>query len=184
MGGMPPLRSVAAAMTITLKREAKCHECGARLAPGTRASWHPNGAVYGLTCHARRPRSGEPLGLKLSRLDPTGFYTPDGRLVGRTACGCEDYRAVGTNRKPPRAFVRCPVCERAVQLRIGTTDPDGLPVIARHNSGLLRACRGSLAAFPRHKTPGGGRNRHNLELRMHSAGHFKTDQVQRYRWIH
>jgi hypothetical protein len=82
-------------MTITLKREATCRECGAHLARGTRASWYRNGALYGLNCHARVGRRSEPLGLKLSRLDPAGFYTPDGRLIGRTACGCEDYPCCG-----------------------------------------------------------------------------------------
>jgi hypothetical protein len=80
-------------MTITLKRAAACRECGANLPVGTRASWYPNGAVYGLDCHARR--ANEPRGLTLSRHDPRGLYTPGGRLIGRTSCGCEDYPCCG-----------------------------------------------------------------------------------------
>ena len=79
-------------MTITLKRAAVCRGCGAHLSPGTRASWYRSGAVYGLNCHTR---GHEPLGQKLSRQDPRGFYTADGRLLGRIHCGCEDYPCCG-----------------------------------------------------------------------------------------
>ena len=36
----------------------------------------------------------EPLGLTLSRLNPHGVFTPDGRKIGST-CGCEDYPCCG-----------------------------------------------------------------------------------------
>jgi hypothetical protein len=35
------------------------------------------------------------MGLKLSRLDRTGFYSHDGRLLGRVRCGHEDYPCCG-----------------------------------------------------------------------------------------
>jgi hypothetical protein len=85
-------------MIITLKRPANCRDCGAQLAAGERANWYRNGAVYGLTCHTHRASSGrreEPMGLKLSRLDRTGFYSHDGRLLGRVRCGHEDYPCCG-----------------------------------------------------------------------------------------
>ena len=37
---------------------------------------------------------GKPLGYILSRQDPYGIYTPDGRKIGST-CGCEDYPCCG-----------------------------------------------------------------------------------------
>jgi hypothetical protein len=89
-------------MTITLKRAATCAQCGAALPVGARASWYRNGAVYGLTCHARDwkrggipARAGEPLGLTRSRYDKGGLYTPDGRCIARVSCGCEDYPCCG-----------------------------------------------------------------------------------------
>lgn len=85
-------------MTITLNRPATCRECGAHLEPGTRASWYRNGAVYGLNCHAKPARTGrryESLGARLSRLDPRGLYTSDGRCIARRACGHEDYPCCG-----------------------------------------------------------------------------------------
>lgn len=82
-------------MMITLQRAAACRECGATLEPGTRANWYRNGAVYGLECHARRSRGREPLGQRLSRVDPRGLYTPGGRLIARAACGCEDFPCCG-----------------------------------------------------------------------------------------
>ena len=88
-------------MTITLKRAAKCQQCGAELPAGARANWYRNGTVYGLDCHPRKPRysrtarEDEPLGQTLSRYDPYGAYSSDGRLIGRTSCGCEDYPCCG-----------------------------------------------------------------------------------------
>jgi hypothetical protein len=86
-------------MILTLKRAAVCAECGASLAVGSCANWYRNGAVYGLDCHARKPRArareNEPLGQTLSRLDPKGFYAPDGRLLGRARCNHEDYPCCG-----------------------------------------------------------------------------------------
>jgi hypothetical protein len=38
---------------------------------------------------------GEPRGLTMSRLDPYGAYSPDGELIGRVSCGCEDYPCCG-----------------------------------------------------------------------------------------
>ena len=38
--------------------------------------------------------SPEPLGLTLSRLNPHGVFTPDGRQIGST-CGCENYPCCG-----------------------------------------------------------------------------------------
>ena len=85
-------------MTITLKREGTCADCGAKLNAGTRARWYRDGRTYGFDCHqqaARPARRSEPLGQTYSRLDPGGFYTADGRLLGRTRCGCEDYPCCG-----------------------------------------------------------------------------------------
>lgn len=38
--------------------------------------------------------SNKPLGYILSRQDPYGIYTPDGRKIG-SICGCEDYPCCG-----------------------------------------------------------------------------------------
>lgn len=38
-------------MQITLKREAACAECGARLPVGSPARWYRNGTIYGVNCH-------------------------------------------------------------------------------------------------------------------------------------
>lgn len=106
-------------MIITLKHEATCRDCGAKLPAGTRARWYRSGAVYGLDCHERtdtqpRRRRGrraqpppagsryydsyadsEPLGQTLSRMDPRGVYTPDGRRVGTFGPRCEDAPCCG-----------------------------------------------------------------------------------------
>lgn len=45
-------------MIITLKRDAECKQCGAKLKTGTRARWYRNGDVYGFDCHgSKRPQS-------------------------------------------------------------------------------------------------------------------------------
>ena len=38
-------------MTITLKHEAQCRDCGAVLPVGTKARWFRNGDIYGNACH-------------------------------------------------------------------------------------------------------------------------------------
>lgn len=38
-------------MTITLKHEAQCRDCGAVLPAGTKARWFRNGDIYGNACH-------------------------------------------------------------------------------------------------------------------------------------
>ena len=94
-------------MTITLKREAQCKECGAAIQAGARANWYRNGDVYGYDCHARtakadrparkpfRPRQWDNEGHYRSSLDPTGLYAADGACIGRMRCGCEDYPCCG-----------------------------------------------------------------------------------------
>ena len=41
-----------------------------------------------------RHEESEPLGLTLSKYNPYGVFTPDGRQVGST-CNCEDYPCCG-----------------------------------------------------------------------------------------
>src|SRR4051812_43756016 len=38
-------------MTITLKHDTQCRDCGATLPAGSRARWFRNGDVYGNECH-------------------------------------------------------------------------------------------------------------------------------------
>jgi hypothetical protein len=40
---------------IRLKRDATCHECGARITAGTLAEWFRTGVVIGLFCHGQQP---------------------------------------------------------------------------------------------------------------------------------
>jgi hypothetical protein len=42
-----------------------------------------------------------------------------------------------------RALVRCPVCERTIQLRIRTTDTRGVPLLNWHCSAPLSPCPAS-----------------------------------------
>lgn len=92
-------------MTITLKREATCAECGAAIPAGTRANWYRNGDVYGYDCHARTPKAERPTrqpfrrwdnaGHRASAYDKGGLYTASGECIGRVRCGCEDYPCCG-----------------------------------------------------------------------------------------
>jgi len=41
------------ASTITLRYDATCRDCGARLPAGTRARYYKRGFIYGLDCHPR-----------------------------------------------------------------------------------------------------------------------------------
>lgn len=80
--------------TISLRRAAKCADCGADLPVGTRAKWYRNGSVYGLTCHARpanlptrRDRAATAVdGNVLLDSDPAAFdfasYSPEGETAG------------------------------------------------------------------------------------------------------
>jgi hypothetical protein len=86
--------------TMTLTQSAACAQCGAALPAGaTVRGPYRNGAVYGIACHSkapvRRARRDACLGQRLSRYDKGGLYTPDGRLIGRVSCGCEDYPCCG-----------------------------------------------------------------------------------------
>jgi hypothetical protein len=94
--------------TTILTHSAACGQCGAQLPAGTTVRGpYRNGAVYGTDCHARatksptrdkrrtRGRYYEPLGQKLSRYDPAGLYTADGRCIARVSCGHEDYPCCG-----------------------------------------------------------------------------------------
>jgi hypothetical protein len=98
-------------MIITLKREGTCADCGATLAPGTRARWYRTGATYGLDCHEQKPRAGRrPRGRRkprtayqqgdrspgaiASHYDRHGLYAVDGTHLG-SSCGCEDYPCCG-----------------------------------------------------------------------------------------
>ncbi len=87
-------------MMAVLEHSAKCADCGASLEAGaTVRGGYRNGAVYGLQCHSKGTRSSgrrnECIGQRLSRYDRRGLYTPDGRCIGRIACGCEDYPCCG-----------------------------------------------------------------------------------------
>ena len=91
---------------IELKYPATCRACGAALEVGARAVYYGRGRVYGRDCH-ERPETLEPHrparyagagalegppGLVASKLDPTGFFTAAGELIGRRnpAGVCED----------------------------------------------------------------------------------------------
>jgi len=86
---------------MTARYPGRCRDCGAPVAPGDRIVFRGRGK--GITCNrcstgdTNNPRCegwGEPLGQTLSRLDPYGVYTADGRRMGST-CGCEDYPCCG-----------------------------------------------------------------------------------------
>jgi len=76
---------------ISLRRAAKCADCGADLPVGARAKWYRNGAVYGVTCHERpanlprrAPRADAPPAPAVD--DPAAFdfgaYVPQPETAG------------------------------------------------------------------------------------------------------
>lgn len=101
------------AKIITLKYEAQCADCGAPLIPGDRARYYGRGRVYGVKCHTqaesaeRNFESPRPLtpreidtwpeAKQRSHYDPTGLYSADGTLLGRTNANgrCEDAPCCG-----------------------------------------------------------------------------------------
>jgi len=88
------------AKTIILKFAGKCYDCGASLAPGTKAKWYGRGRVYGLDCHAApaglsRNKSGElvdkngHIGWVATMSDGSEAYQNyKGRCEDAPCCGC------------------------------------------------------------------------------------------------
>ena len=83
---------------ITVKFRGSCAECGASIAAGDRAHWGGagSGVVVCLDCGGGfSPDGDNSAGAAASRRDPGGYYSVDGRLMGRESCGCEDYPCCG-----------------------------------------------------------------------------------------
>ena len=71
-------------MTITLKREAVCAQCGAKLEAGQEARWYRNGAVYGLACHPQitKPRASKRAVIRRDRGEVAQAATPAAKYAG------------------------------------------------------------------------------------------------------
>lgn len=89
-------------MTIKTKYNGTCGSCGTRIYAGTTTQYKKSVGIYCLECpvpsarKANRASGGyRPAGYYASKADPRGLYTPDGRCIGRMACGHEDYPCCG-----------------------------------------------------------------------------------------
>jgi len=79
--------------TISLRRAAKCADCGADLPVGTRAKWYRNGAVYGLTCHERPanlPRRAARAPAWMATVDDPAAFDFGAYVPQPETSGCED----------------------------------------------------------------------------------------------
>jgi len=98
--------------TITLKYEAVCADCGAKLPVGATARWYGRGRIYGVGCHekpedtakaprrARRDltayeRGDRTPGAIASHYDRRGVYSVDGTFMGTWGRRCEDAPCCG-----------------------------------------------------------------------------------------
>jgi hypothetical protein len=92
-------------MLLTTKYPGTCGSCGASISAGSLANYQKLLGIYCPTCPTPK-RKGKATGQRLyspyrpagyyaSKADPRGLYTPEGRCVGRMACGHEDYPCCG-----------------------------------------------------------------------------------------
>ena len=89
-------------MIITTKYNGTCSSCSCAIPAGSRANYQKSVGVYCPTCPAParkrstpRRASYRPAGYYTSLRDPRGLYAPDGRMIARVACRCEDYPCCG-----------------------------------------------------------------------------------------
>lgn len=92
-------------MLITTKYPGTCSSCSCAIPAGSRANYQKLLGIYCPTCPTpkrngkatsqRRRASYRPAGYYASLRDPRGLYAPDGRMIARVACRCEDYPCCG-----------------------------------------------------------------------------------------
>jgi hypothetical protein len=78
---------------ITVKYPGRCRACGTTIDAGAQAQYIDSRLAC-IGCKAPA-RGRKPRGYWRSKVDPSGLYSYDGRLVARVSCGCIDYPCCG-----------------------------------------------------------------------------------------